>query len=136
MGKNPPASRVPEMGDAASAATTRRQAIRWRTKLEAVVMPVGALLVSMVLFGIFVKLQGVDPLAVFASIKKAAFGTWYSFQNTLLRAAPLMLCALGTAIPLRLGFVVIGNEGALVIGGLCATAAGLAVIDASATTVH
>src|ERR1700744_4584276 len=109
--------------------TRRRPAFRWRTKLEAIVIPAGAILISLVLFGIFVRLQGVDPLAVFSSIKKAVFGSWYSFQNTLVRAAPLMLCALGTAIPLRLGLVVIGNEGALVIGGLCATAAGLHFVD-------
>ena len=110
-----------------SGATLRPTAakIRWRSKLESIVSPVGVILVSMILFGLFVALQGVDPMAVFASIKKASFGTWFSFQNTLVRAAPLMLCALGTAIPLRLGLVVIGNEGALVIGGLCATAAGL-----------
>jgi simple sugar transport system permease protein len=100
------------------------------------VIPVGVILVSMMLFGLFVALQGVDPLAVFVSIKKASFGSWFAFQNTLVRAAPIMLCALCTAIPLRLGLVVIGNEGALVIGGLCATAAGLQVQTASATTVH
>jgi simple sugar transport system permease protein len=61
---------------------------------------------------------------VFASIYKAAFGSWYSFQNTLIRAAPIMLCALCTALPIRLGLVVIGNEGALVMGGLGAVAVG------------
>ena len=49
---------------------------------------------------------------------RGAFGTWFSFQNTLLRAAPLMLTALCTALPARLGLVVIGGEGALVLGGL------------------
>ncbi len=114
----------------------RRPAFRWRSKLESIVIPLGVIVVSMILFGIFVWLQGAPPLEVFASIKKGAFGTWFSFQNTLVRAAPLMLCALCTAIPLRLGLVIIGNEGALVIGGLCATAAGLHFIDSSATTVH
>ncbi|MEI9898090.1 MAG: ABC transporter permease [Chthoniobacter sp.] len=120
----------------AAAPGLRRPPLRWRSKLESIVIPGGVILVSMILFGLFVALQGVDPLEVFASIKKASFGSWFSFQNTLLRAAPLMLCALCTAIPLRLGLVVIGNEGALVIGGLCATAAGLQVQTAPATTVH
>jgi simple sugar transport system permease protein len=109
---------------------------RWRTQLESLVIPLGAIFASLILFGIFVRFQGADPFAVFASIKKAAFGTWYSWQNTLVRAAPLMLCALCTAIPLRLGLVIIGNEGALVIGGLCATAVGLQFIGGSATSVH
>jgi len=120
----------------AEAPARRFSGIRWRSKLESVVIPLGVIIVSMILFGIFVAWQGAEPLAVFASIKKGAFGSWFSFQNTLVRAAPLMLCALCTAIPLRLGLVVIGNEGALVIGGLCATAAGLQCQDASASTVH
>ena len=46
------------------------------------------------------------------------FGTWFSWQNTLQRAAPLILTALCTAIPAHLGLVIIGGEGALVLGGL------------------
>jgi simple sugar transport system permease protein len=57
---------------------------------------------------------------------RGSFGTWFSFQNTLLRAAPLMLTALATALPLRLGLVVLGGEGAMVMGGLAAAAAALA----------
>jgi len=83
--------------------------------------------VAMVLFGLFCWAAGANPFGVYASIEKAAFGSWYAFQNTLVRASPLMLCSLCTAIPIRLGMVIIGNEGALVIGGLSATVAGLAV---------
>lgn len=110
--------------------------MRWRAALEAIVIPCGAILVSLVLFGAFCALAGANAFGVFASIKKAAFGSWYAFQNTLVRASPLMLCALCTAIPIRLGLVIIGNEGALVFGGLCATAAGLAVVNASALTLQ
>src|SRR5450432_4492545 len=56
---------------------------------------------------------------------RGSFGTWFSFQNTLQRAAPLMLTALATAIPLRLGLVVLGGEGAMVLGGLAAAAVGI-----------
>jgi len=38
-----------------------------------------------------------------------------------------MLCGLCTALPARAGLIIIGNEGALVVGGLGAIAAGLAV---------
>jgi simple sugar transport system permease protein len=63
---------------------------------------------------------------VYYQMFRGSFGTWFSFQNTLLRAAPLMLTALATALPLRLGLVVLGGEGAMVIGGLSAAAAALA----------
>jgi general nucleoside transport system permease protein len=114
----------------------KRSRIHWRSRLESVVIPAGAILVSLAAFGAFCALAGANPIAVYASIYKAAFGSWYSFQNTLVRAAPLMLCALATAIPFHLGLVMIGNEGALVIGGLCATVAGLQLPTASPLTVQ
>lgn len=109
--------------------------VHLRTALEAASISIGAVLVALLLFAVFCLFQGRDPLAVFAAIYKGAFGSWYSFQNTLVRAAPLMLTALCTALPARIGLVVIGNEGALVVGGLAATAAGLCVASASTPVV-
>jgi len=85
---------------------------------ESFLIPFGAVLVALLLFGIFCGLAGASPFSVYHSIYRAAFGSWYAFQNTLVRAAPIMLCALCTALPMRLGLIVIGNEGALVMGGL------------------
>jgi simple sugar transport system permease protein len=109
---------------------------RWRTTLEAICLPIAALLFSLVLFGIFCALAGANPFAVYASIYKAAFGNWRSFQNTLIRAAPLMLTSLCTALPARLGLIIIGNEGALVMGGIGAVVAGLALQGAPPTIVQ
>jgi general nucleoside transport system permease protein len=119
-----------------SSASRKKTSFRWRSHVESVVIPIGAILVSLVAFGAFCALAGANPFAVYASIYKAAFGSWYSFQNTLVRAAPLMLCSLGTAIPFQLGLVMIGSEGALVIGGLCATIVGLQFPTASPLMVQ
>ncbi len=105
----------------------------WRSKAEMIAIPLGALLVAMVLFGIFCAFAGKNPFAVYSAIGKTAFGSWKSFQGTLLRAAPLMLTALCTALPARLGLMIIGNEGALVLGGLGAAAAGLILSYGSIT---
>src|SRR5437868_827979 len=104
--------------------------VNWRASLEAIIIPTCAIVVALILFGIFCFTQGANPIGVFAAIYKAAFGSWYSFQNTLVRASPLMLTALCTALPARLGLIVIGNEGALVVGGVSAVAAGLAAASA------
>jgi simple sugar transport system permease protein len=90
-----------------------------RTALAALV-PGGAFVVSLLLFGAFIAATGHPPLEVYAEMYRGAFGTWFSFQNTLLRAAPLMLTGLCTALPARLGLIVIGGEGALVVGGMAA----------------
>lgn len=108
----------------------------WRRTLETICIPLAALLVSLLLFGIFCALAGANPISVYSSIYKAAFGSWRAFQNTLLRAAPLMLSSLCTALPARLGLVIIGNEGAIVVGGLGAVATGLALSTASPTVVQ
>jgi len=105
---------TPPMG----AAPTEPPLTNWRALVESFVIPTGAVLVALLIFGGFCGLAGASPFSVYHSIYRAAFGSWYTFQNTLIRAAPIMLCALCTALPMRLGMVMIGNEGALVIGGL------------------
>lgn len=97
----------------------------WRGAGEAVTISALALAVSMALFGVFLALSGVNPFDVFASIYRGAFGSWFSWQNTLQLAAPLMLTALCTALPARLGLIVIGGEGALIVGGVAAVAMAL-----------
>src|SRR5271170_7039809 len=99
--------------------------------LERVAIPALALLASAVLFGLLLAIYAhVDPLEAFALMYQGAFGSWFSWQNTLTRAAPLILAALATALPARLGLVIIGNEGALVLGGLAAAASGVGTAGA------
>src|SRR3977135_3977696 len=94
--------------------------------LERIAVPALALLASAIAFGLLLAVYaGVDPLEAFALMYQGAFGSWFSWQNTLTRAAPLILTALCTALPARLGLIIIGNEGALVVGGVAAAAAGL-----------
>ncbi|MDP2032143.1 MAG: ABC transporter permease [Polaromonas sp.] len=95
-----------------------------RHSLANFLLPVGAIIAALGLFGVFVWFAGVNPLEVWLLLFKGAFGDWYSWQNTLQRAAPLMLTALCVAIPARAGLTVIGGEGAVVLGGLAC--AGLA----------
>lgn len=85
-------------------------------------LPIGALIGALLLFGVFVWLGGVSPVETWVLLFKGAFGDWFSWQNTLTRAAPLMLTALCVALPARAGLIIIGGEGALVLGGLAAAA--------------
>jgi general nucleoside transport system permease protein len=85
---------------------------------DGVVLPVLALAGAVLLFGGFVWLGGTSPVDTWVLLFKGAFGDAFSWQNTLQRAAPLMLTALCVAIPQQAGLMVIGGEGALVLGGL------------------
>jgi simple sugar transport system permease protein len=93
-----------------------------RESLKDFLLPVLAIAAALLLFGGFVSLAGVNPVEVWTLLLKGAFGDWFSWQNTLQRAAPLMLTALCVVIPARAGLVVIGGEGALVLGGLACAA--------------
>ena len=108
-----------------------------RAVLERIAVPTLALLVSALLFGLLLAVYAhADPIEAFGLMYEGAFGTWFSWQNTLTRAAPLILAALCTALPARLGLVIIGNEGALVLGGLAAAAAGIAIANAPPLVVQ
>ncbi len=95
--------------------------------MEAVVINAAALLVTLAAFGVFVALFGVDPLAVYHALYLGAFATRISIETTLTQAAPLMLTALCTAIPARAGLLVIGGEGALVVGGIATVLVGVSL---------
>lgn len=83
-----------------------------------VLLPGAAIVAALALFGIFVALAGASPVQAWVVLFQGAFGDWFSWQNTLQRAAPLMLTALCVALPARAGLTIIGGEGALVLGGL------------------
>jgi general nucleoside transport system permease protein len=88
------------------------------TAAQNFLLPLFALSGALLLFGGFIGLGGKDPIAAWTLLFKGAFGDAFSIQNTLQRAAPLMLTALCVAIPARAGLTVIGGEGALVLGAL------------------
>ena len=103
---------------------------------EYIVIPVLALAGSLLLFGIFVALFGKNPLDLYFYMYQGAFGTWFSWQNTLTRAAPLILTALCMALPAQLGMVIIGGEGALLLGALASTGVALSMQWASPLPVQ
>jgi ABC-type uncharacterized transport system permease subunit len=83
-------------------------------------LPAAAILLALLLFGGLAAFAGNSPWEVWRTLFIGAFGSAFAWQNTLQRAAPLMLTALCVVLPARAGLIVIGGEGALVLGGLAA----------------
>jgi ABC-type uncharacterized transport system permease subunit len=119
------------MADVAEPISARSMsAAQWRTDLsvrirssaEYVAIPLFALAVSALLFSLFLLALGKSPLQFFELVHRGGFGTAFSIQNTLQRSSPLILTALAVAVPARIGLVMIGGEGALVIGGFASAA--------------
>lgn len=92
----------------------------WARWAETIVIPVSALIVGLLLFGGFLAVQGKSPAEFYSLVYKGGFSSAFSWHNTLVRTAPLLLAALCVALPARLGLVVIGGEGAIVVGGVMA----------------
>ncbi|MCI5076142.1 MAG: ABC transporter permease [Oricola sp.] len=108
---------------------------KFRAWAEAVAIPVGALVVSALIFSIFLIFLGKSPVDYFQLLWKGGFGTSFSIQNTLQRAAPLILCGLAFAIPAQIGLTMIGAEGALVLGGFSAAAIAIPLVTGGVPVV-
>jgi len=96
-----------------------------RHGLEAMIVPIAALVISAIAFAAFLLALGKSPADFFDLLWRGGFASTFSLGNTLQRAAPLLLTALCVAIPAQLGLVIIGGEGAVVLGGLAATVVGV-----------
>jgi simple sugar transport system permease protein len=70
---------------------------------------------------IFFLLVGQPPLATFAAMLKGAFGDGYSISETLVKVAPILICATAAALPARLGLISVGGEGQFYFGAMLGT---------------
>ncbi len=108
---------------------------RMRRSSEYVLIPLFALIAAGLLFSLFLLALGQSPATFFSLLWRGGFGTGFSWQNTLVRAAPLIFTALCVAIPARLGLTIIGGEGALVLGGFTAAVASIPFVNMGAPSV-
>lgn len=103
--------------------------VRLRRGAEYVVIPGLALALSGVLFSIFLAALGKSPFHFFNLVERGGFGTAFSIENTVVTSSPLILTALCVALPARIGLVIIGGEGALVLGGFAAAAIAIPLVS-------
>jgi simple sugar transport system permease protein len=108
---------------------------RLRANSEYLVIPLIALLIAAALFALFLMAIGKSPADFVAYVWRGGFGTAFSLQNTLQRSAPLILTALAVAIPARIGLIMIGGEGALVLGGFAAAAVAIPLVSGHAPVI-
>jgi simple sugar transport system permease protein len=79
-----------------------------------------SILVAFFVGGILLVIIGYEPLSVYKTILKGAFGSNYSIAKTLAKATPLILTGLSVFIAGKCGLFNIGSEGQLLVGGLSA----------------
>ena len=107
--------------------------VRLRRGAEYIVIPLLALGITAILFSLFLVALGKSPIEFFELVERGGFGTAFSLQNTLQRSSPLILTALCVALPARIGLVIIGGEGALVLGGFASAVVAIPLVVGKAS---
>jgi simple sugar transport system permease protein len=78
---------------------------------------------------LFVGLSGHSPILVLYIIWDGAFGDFYNFSETLLKATPLIFTGLAVALSFRAGIWNIGAEGQFIAGAIVVTAFGVKAVN-------
>jgi simple sugar transport system permease protein len=116
----------PGAAGAVAAATRPRPRATARTPPSATARALRMVGLAAVLFlgmaSAFFLLVGRNPGAMFKLMIEGSFGSGYALSETLVKTAPVLLCALGTLLPARLGLISVGAEGQLAAGALAGTA--------------
>ena len=86
-----------------------------------VIVPLVSVLAAFVVGAIFLTLTDRDPLEVYTAMFKGALGSQYGLAETVVKAIPLMLCALGISAAFRMQLWNIGAEGQFYMGAFAAS---------------
>jgi general nucleoside transport system permease protein len=97
----------------------------WAPRLFDALLPVFATLAALLVGAVMLFLLQVNPLEAYRALWDGAFGSPNAFAETLVKATPLLLVALGICISFRGDVINIGGEGQMIIGAVFATWIGL-----------
>ena len=121
--KAPPATAQPEVD-------TRRSSM-----MEALLPPLVALLVAIVVGDFLILTFGQSPAAVYRLLIEGTWGNAYGIGQVLYKATTLTFTGLAVALGIRAGLFNIGGEGQLAAGGFLAALIGLALPAATPAIV-
>ena len=86
-----------------------------------ILVPIFAVLASLIFCAIFFVLTGKDPIEVYSAMFSGALGSEYGISETFVKMIPLALCGLGVAVAFRMHLWNIGAEGQFYMGACAAT---------------
>ncbi|MEW5941987.1 MAG: ABC transporter permease [Chloroflexota bacterium] len=92
-------------------------------------LPVLATLAALAVGAIMLLFLKVNSIEAYAALWDGAFGSGNSLAETLVKATPLLLVALGICISFRGDVINIGGEGQMIVGAVLATWVGLTLTE-------
>lgn len=101
--------------------------LQWRivrdaeaSALSTVIATLAAIVTGLAICSIVFLAAGASPVEAVKALLKGAFGTWRAFNETLVKATPLIFTGLATAIAFRARLWNIGAEGQVFAGAMFA----------------
>lgn len=91
------------------------------TKRQSSLIRLTAVFSALVVSGLFIFLLGHNPIDVYSSMAKGAFGSIFRIKDTITLTIPLVVTSMGIMIAFKMKFWNIGAEGQILIGGLFAS---------------
>lgn len=87
--------------------------------------PLVAVVFGLLVGAVVILLCGQEPLTVYAEMLQKSFLKPYYLFSTLVRATPIIVCAMATGLSWRAGYINLGVEGQMVTGAVVSTAVAL-----------
>ncbi|MBI4761964.1 MAG: ABC transporter permease [Chloroflexota bacterium] len=106
-------------------AVKKRPPREWLSRLLDSLLPVFATLAALFIGAVMLLFLRVNPLEAYKALWDGAFGSSNAIAETLVKATPLLLVALGICISFRGDVINIGGEGQMIVGAILATWVGL-----------
>lgn len=99
----------------------RRARVDWGALASGLLLPVLAVALALAIGAGLLWLLHADPIKAYAALIGGAFGTTSGLTQSVVKATPLLLVALGIIIAFRANVINIGAEGQIILGALMAT---------------
>jgi ABC-type uncharacterized transport system permease subunit len=91
------------------------------SKMKKISLQLFAVLLALVLTGIFILFMGHNPIKVYISMLQGSFGSGHRINETIIKTIPLVIAGLGIGIAFKMKFWNIGGEGQMLMGGFGAS---------------
>ncbi|MDO5028791.1 MAG: ABC transporter permease [Bacillota bacterium] len=103
--------------------------INYKTKnlLASLAQTALAVIFGLLMGVIVILISKEDPIHIYQEMFNKSFFSSYYFLQTLTRATPISICAFATAMAWRAGYINIGVEGQMIVGGFSALVVALLV---------
>lgn len=88
--------------------------------IQSVFTPVAAILFGLAVGALIMLAVGTDPLFAYKEMFGKSFLNPYYLGQTIVRSLPIMLSGVAAAVAWRAGYINLGMQGQMCVGGLCA----------------